>query len=548
MNDHSSDHRKLIDPPPDQKTGPFRTTARQWRPAMFHLVGLIGLLGLWLVTSHTVIQAQTPLRWTKPVVISEGDRFNWFADVTEDIYGTVHVIWDGGPSEAESLAQPDTEVSLLLHSQLGEDGRWSPPLDVDAKINVEGHIYRGAVTADLSGNLLVLYEGDLIKAPAQKSNESAQFWAEAYAVSRGAVYMGAVAVDSNGILHALYDELTLLDEPIRGVFGQVTLSYLSDVFYRRSLDGGRSWSEPINFSHTQVGEHREKLEIDPAGNIYATWDEGWDRLTEIGQPETGVLLISRDGGQTWSPKIEFVVPERSNAQFVATGDGNGGVLAVWRATSRNEIFYSWSTDWGASWSLPQPIPRIFTRDWEETRFDSYDLAVDSGGTIHLVAVGRLDPEPKETQVYHLAWNGRAWSDPALVYGDAGWSEYPRVIVAQGNRLHLVWFVRDQLQTTGGRYQILYSGAQLNTPGQPLPPTPTVTPSPTTTATPIITPTPTRPSVSITQEEIKAVHELSTILYTENDDLWLLTKSLAPVLLVIVGVFVGRRFFARGGKS
>ncbi len=506
--------------------------------------GLLSLLLVGLAVAGSTSQAQAPIIWSTPEIISQADRFNWFADAAVDIYGTLHVVWDGGPSISERESHPDDEISLLMHSQLVGD-TWTEPLDINAKINVEGHIYRAALTADRSGNLLALYEGDLIKAPAQTANESAANWVEASAVSNGAVYMGAILADDNGVLHALYDELTLLEEPVRGVFGQVTLTHLSDIIYRRSLDGGRTWSDSINFSRTDVGEHREKLEIDPSGGIYATWDEGWDRLTELGKPEEGVLVISRDSGQTWSSKITFAAPERTNAQFVAIGDGRDGVMGVWRTTSRDEIFYSWSTDGGDTWSVPQPIPGIYARPWQETRFDSYDLATDSAGTIHLALVGRRTLEKKDTQVYHLSWNGRNWSEPHLIFGGEGWPEYPRIITGQGNRLHLVWFLRERLETPGSFYQIWYSGATTTAPPLPLPPTPTSTPTSTPTPTPIIIPTKTPPPVTITPNEIKAVTELSTILYSENDDLILMLKSLAPVLVVIVGFILGRRFFGRG---
>ena len=504
------------------------------------LAVMLMLISGYLFGGNSDTHAQAPLVWSTPVEISDTDRFNWFADITVDSYGIPHVIWDAGLSKAEIAANPGTEVSLLMHSHL-VDGGWSVPRDVDAQINVEGHIYRGVITADLIGNIFVLYEGDLLKVSAMTAHGSAANWSEPEPVGYGAVYMGGILADEQGILHALFDELTLLDDPVRGVYGQVVFTHLSDILYRRSIDNGRTWSDPVNLSRTQVGEHREKLELDSRGVIYATWDEGWDRLTESGQPEQGVLRLSFDGGQTWGPKMTFAAPERTNAQFVAIGDGRAGIMAVWRATNRNEIFYSWSVDDGTTWSVPQPIRGLFARPWEETRFDSYDLAVDSAGTIHLAVVGRLDTDRKDSQVYHLTWNGEAWSVPNLIQAPHGWPEYPRMVVGQGNRLHLVWFVRDQLPTTGGQYQIWYSGAIAAAQELPLPPTPTPTLTPTPTAAPIALPTATVPAVSITGPEVEAINNLATILYTENDDLLLLLKSLAPVFMIVLVLIFVRRF-------
>jgi hypothetical protein len=128
----------------------------------------------------------------------------------------------------------------------------------------------------------------------------------------------------------------------------------------------------------------------------------------------------------------------------------------------------------------------------------------------------------------------------MIQAPHGWPEYPRLILSQGNRLHLVWFVRDQLQTTGGHYQIWYSGAIAAAQELPLPPTPTPTATVIPTATPTILPTATLPSVSITEPEVVAINNLATILYTENDDLLLLLKSLTPVFIImLVLVFIRR---------
>lgn len=507
--------------------------------------GLLLLLVLAAPPTTSSVLAQAPVIWSPPVIISEQDRFNWFADIAIDNIGRPHVIWDGSLSEADKAAYPDKTLSLLMYSRLNGD-TWLPPLDINVIFQElgGGHIYRGALAADPNGNVFALYEGHLIKAPADLAGDSAIHWSEPNLLSRGAIYMGSILADAKGGLHVLYDQETKLDKSIDQrltLFGEASPAFLADVYYRHSQDGGKTWSEPLNMSRTQVGEHREKIKMDSRGVIYAAWDEGWDRLTEYGEREQGVLRISQDGGETWSPKISFAYPERTNAQFTATGDGRGGVLAVWRALTRDEIFYSWSADDGTSWSAPQVVPNILAREWNETRFDSYDLVADSGGIMHLVAVGR----PSLTQpsrVYHLSWNGRSWSEPLLVHDGEGWPEWPRIVVNQGNRLHLVWFVRNRLETDRrSLYQIWYSSAVTAAPAEPLPPTPTPTPTITPTPTPVLTPTATRVNISITAEEMEEASQIRTNLMRESDDLLLLVQALMPLLIILIGLAMGWRY-------
>ncbi|NJN95488.1 MAG: exo-alpha-sialidase [Anaerolineales bacterium] len=517
------------------------------RPYLFIcLGGVLLLLALAGPSRTSPVLAQAPIIWSPPVIISEQDRFNWFADIAIDNIGRPHVIWDGSLSEADKALYPDQTLSLLMYSRL-EGDTWLPPLDINVIFQElgGGHIYRGALTADPNGNLFALYEGHLIQAPANLAGDSAIHWSQPNLLSRGAIYMGSSMADPNGVLHVLYDQETKLDKSIDQrltLFGEAPPAFLAEIFYRRSVDGGKTWSEPLNMSRTQVGEHREKIKMDSRGVIYAAWDEGWDRLTEYGEREQGILRISRDGGETWSPKITFAYPERTNAQFTSTGDGRGGVLAVWRALTRDEIFYSWSVDDGATWSAPQSIPNILAREWNETRFDSYDLVADSGGVMHLVVVGR----PSLTQpsrVYHLSWNGRSWSEPLLVHEGEGWPEWPRVVSSQGNRLHLVWFVRNRLETDRrSLYQIWYSSAITAAPAQPLPPTPTPTPTQTSTPAPVVVFTPTPVKIPISPGEMEHASQIRKNLMRESDDLLLLLQALMPLIIVLIGLGMGWHYW------
>lgn len=392
--------------------------------------------------------------------ITKPGTFNWFPDVAVDAYGDPHVVWDGSRDR----------MSLLLHSQL-YDGNWTKPFDVVTESDVNSNIWRGSVTADDAGFLYIQEQGSIVylrKFSARPGGVSQFHRLRPLYLDDGSFYMGALLAQPNGVLHVLFDRLTEVvdDDP-------ATPPSLGDVYYRRAEKRATSWSPAVNLSETPVGETREKLEADSRGVLYASWDEGWDRPTWYGEPERGVLRISRDSGRSWSPKIEFDRPDRSNAQLAVAGNGRGGTLAVWRPTTRDDaVFYSWSNDDAASWSAPKEIPGFLPRLWSDTPFDAYDVAVDSAGVIHLLAVGRIDPEDTHSQLYHLSWDGESWSPPRLVHGSSDWPEYPRIVASQGNRLHAVWFERNLLNTeAASTYQIWYGTATTPAPALPLGPEP-----------------------------------------------------------------------------
>jgi hypothetical protein len=161
------------------------------------------------------------------------------------------------------------------------------------------------------------------------------------------------------------------------------------------------------------------------------------------------------------------------------------------------------------------------------------MATDSGGHVHLVVVGRLSPEEDRLGVYHLEWDGTSWSPPTAIYRGAGSPEYPRIVISEGNKLHVAWFVRGALWE-GGNYEVWYSSSQSASPAQtPVPPptsTPTLTATPLATATPTATPYPTLAPGGTA---------LPDGLYTESDDLIKLLVGLAPVLILATAIFAVR---------
>ncbi len=92
-----------------------------------------------------------------------------------------------------------------------------------------------------------------------------------------------------------------------------------------SKDEGASWR---NIKVSDLGmatynngfiDHEAGVGVDPTGNIYYVWNSP-DRLPH--------LVISRDGGDTWSTPIQIGSPNLTQAVFPALAVGGDGKLAV----------------------------------------------------------------------------------------------------------------------------------------------------------------------------------------------------------------------------
>ncbi len=501
-------------------------------PKYVCIISLI-LLGVLLPASWEAagVSAQTG-SWTEPVNISQTSNASWFPDLAVDSTGNVHVVW------CETTHLEGGGEKEQLYYSLWDGQTWSTPTDI---VPPSADIIRNAITTDAFDNLHLLFGGSVyrtfsiyhVQAPCN-SGWSATSWSSPQLMStNGNSYMADIAVDSKGVMHAIFDD--------RGPPLSDTLPGRADIFYRRSSNGGKTWSYPFNLSSSPTGSSRAQIEIDGSDVIHVVWDEGWDKLSrQQGEPIFSTYISSLDGGESWSSPTSFSYPEGTNAQLAVGSDGKGRVVVVWRATSRSEIYYAWSSDNGASWSPPTVIPNIFARPWT-TDFDMYDVATDSGGHVHLVVVGRLSPEEDRLGVYHLEWDGTSWSPPTAIYRGVDFPEYPKIVISEGNKLHVAWFVREA-SWEEGNYEIWYSRGQSASPAQTPVPPPTSTPTPT--ATPVATATPTAtPYPTLAPGETTA---LPDGLYTESDELLRLLIGLVPVLILVTAICAIR--FARMRRS
>jgi len=492
--------------------------------AYIRKVVLIFLVFLFaILPGFSIVFAQAEL-WSEPVNISNTSSSSWFPDLATDSRDNVHIIW----CETTKIKEGRDKEQVFYSLWDGES--WS---DLNDLVPPSNDIIRNAIAMDHSDNLHMLFGGSVYDTEFTLHHQQASFdkawsaaaWSKPHRISQGASYMGDIAVDSQGTIYVVYDDTIRYEED--------TELAVADIFFRRSVDGGKTWSAPLNlFPSRFTGSSRPQIKVDNSGAINVVWDEGWDRLTGKGDPAHGVYTFSLNEGQTWSPVISVDYPEATVAQLTVGADDHGGVMLVWRATSRNEVFYQWSTDSGGSWGAPSTISGIFARPWTNP-FDMYGMDTDSAGHIHLVMVGRRIPDSNAALgVYHLEWDGRAWSAPEKIYEGPGFPEYPKITISQGNHLHVAWFIRESLWDDKGTgpHQVWYSSSRSAAPYQVVTPVPTATPM-----TPTFTPSPIAPTAtpypSLHLEQVG----LPDGLKTESDDVFRLAIALAPVALLVLVV-------------
>jgi hypothetical protein len=397
------------------------------------------LVGLLLAIETTALQAQdSNTAWSPPQVLGDG----WWQSITVDRQDTPHVGWFGSFGE-------DMNADLMMYTFRQPDGTWTVPNDV-LFTGEGGFTVRNSLVATSDGILHAVFRaGNLHRfasAPIAASATTSS-WSPPVNISGQGYYVDMIA-DTNDVLHLVYSGAggeAAAVQPLEGA--PCSLCY--NLYYRRSTDGGATWSQPYPVSiEPDSGSDRPSIIQGSSGRLYIFWDEGVDWYVSRGQPKDVRLVYSNDGGLTWSDSIILNGSddlELRPIQITLTELRDGTLLAVWRyATDRDRhIYYQLSSDLGITWTDPTPIPRVFTRSMNDTPLDDYEIITDQRGVAHLFLVGQADESSvSNPSLYHLQYRQNDWRvRQTIFYSSQERPEWPQAALGPQGDIHLTWFVR-----------------------------------------------------------------------------------------------------------
>ncbi|MBW1757567.1 MAG: exo-alpha-sialidase [Deltaproteobacteria bacterium] len=211
----------------------------------------------------------------------------------------------------------------------------------------------------------------------------------------------------------------------------------SRIVVNKSLDGGRTWSDPVTLSESDrpLVEDKPSITADPVDEcrVYVGWTR-FDDLSTSTSGSEGEVLFSRtiDCGQTWSEPQSLFRVEPAGLGFQTVVSPDGSVLAFFKQTQAvlgvpRSFYVMRSEDGGETWPV-EPTLIADTRQAivhppdEDERIRSagalFDVAVDRT-TGHLAAVWEqlfTENFVGEPQVAFSQSNdgGLTWSEPVRI--------------------------------------------------------------------------------------------------------------------------------------
>lgn len=430
-------------------------------------VFVVAMLAGWFAINPIGAARAQQTGWSQPVEVSNSERTpsSWFPDIAVGPNNDVHIIWSSGIVKPTTREEKQV-LDLLMYRSL-QDGEWASINDID-NTGTGGYTVRNSIAVGRDNRLHVLVRRGLrtyyTSAPLDNA-WSAQAWTPPRPLNGGVSYFNAIAVDSKGRIHAIYNE-AIPDDPKKP---PLACSGCADIYYRYSDDEGATWSTPVNLSQTLEGSVKPQIKIAADDSIHIVWEEGFDwYASKRMNPSAVMYRSSHDGGKTWDNPVRFTLPTIIPvAPTPAPNEGplptpepipdaprqitlglfqNRVPVIVYRSNATDKLYYQTLSDDNKTWTKPQQFPNIQARSISDTDHDDYTMATDGNGNVHLIltayVVGDLDvsldlkptDQRNRPRLMHLVWDGSKWSAAEVAATEVNYPGYNTAAIAACDKI------------------------------------------------------------------------------------------------------------------
>jgi hypothetical protein len=200
-----------------------------------------------------------------------------------------------------------------------------------------------------------------------------------------------------------------------------------EIYHKRTTDGGTSWSPAKRLTWTSGDSRVPAIAIDSGNSIHVAWQDYTPGNYEI------YYKRSSDGGATWSVVKRLTWTSGNSYSPAIAIDSSNTIHVAWDDDTPGnfEIYYKVSEDGGTTWS---PVKRL---TWTSGESCDAALAIDSSNQIHL-AWDDEAPGNAEIYHKRSADGGATWSAADRLTWTAALTCYPAMAADTNNMVHVVW--------------------------------------------------------------------------------------------------------------
>jgi BNR repeat-like domain len=364
------------------------------------------LLSTILALSGLSISAQ-PARadWTLAKRLTWNEHASYRPAIAIDSTGDLHLVWNDyipGNGEIYYMRSRDGGNSWSANRRVTwtSGGSTEPDMAIDSSDNL--HLVWCDTTP---GNQEIFYK---------RSTDEGATWLSTqrltWTLSESAP--ADIAVGSSGSLHVVWYDF------IPGNF---------EVFYKKSTDGGATWSSSHRITSTSGSSCNAAIAVDSSGNPHVVWADDTSGDYEI------YYKKSPDGGATWTASQRLTWNSGWSTNPAIAVDSSDRLHVVWHDDSSGnlEIYYRRSMNGGETWATRQRL------SWNSGKSYYPVIVVDSSDNLH---VTWHDNTPANYEIYYKMSSdaGINWSTAQRLTVTSGFSYHPTIAVDSSGKVHIVW--------------------------------------------------------------------------------------------------------------
>ena len=318
----------------------------------------------------------------------------------------VHVVWeDDNAGQAEIYYKRSTNGGTAWQSRVRLT--WNPGFSIFPSIAADPVIGIHIAWNDNSpGNYEIFYK---------QSTDSGSSWSALKRLTwnSGGSSHPYITADSGSGIHIVWTDNTPSNE---------------EIFYKKSTDSGVTWSGLTRLTWNIGQSKTPAIAADTSSGLHVVWYDDSPLNWEI------FYKRSTDGGDSWSPPTRLSWNNGISTEPIIAADSTNGVHVVWFDDSLGnwEIFYKRSTDSGSSWSA------LMRMTWNTGVSGNPFICSDSGTGVHIVWADTT-PLNRELFYKQSTDSGTTWSGLTRLTWNSGVSENPAVTTNPLSGINVVWY-------------------------------------------------------------------------------------------------------------